>query len=84
VAKFTYLIPLSLLILCKISFLIVGLEMSSLRTLVLGSLINDYLLFSYICRQEFKFRYEPCIFPCLTVGYIKHAVAGNEMYSERL
>jgi hypothetical protein len=37
VAKFTNLTPLSLLISCKLSFQIVGLKMSSLRTLALKS-----------------------------------------------
>jgi hypothetical protein len=37
VAKFTTLTPLSLLILCKLSFPIVGLKMSSLPTLALKS-----------------------------------------------
>jgi hypothetical protein len=77
VAKYTYLTPLSLLISCKVSFLIVGLEISSLPTLALGSLLNHYLLFLCICRQEIKSRYEPC----LTVGYVKHSVAGNEMHN---
>jgi hypothetical protein len=37
VAKFTTLIPLSLLILCKFLFSVVGLKMSSLPTLALKS-----------------------------------------------
>jgi hypothetical protein len=37
VAKFTTLTPLSLLTSCKISFLVVGLKMSSLPTLTIKS-----------------------------------------------
>jgi hypothetical protein len=41
VAKFTTLTPLSLLISCKLSFLTVGLKISSLPTFVFNSTGND-------------------------------------------
>jgi hypothetical protein len=44
VAKFTTVTPLSLIISCKLSFLIVGLNVSSLHTLALKSPKNVHMV----------------------------------------
>jgi hypothetical protein len=53
VAKFTTLTPLSLLISCKLSFPIVGLQMSSLPTLALKSPNNFHMTFREFIEHTF-------------------------------
>jgi hypothetical protein len=55
VAKFTIIIPLSLLILCKLLFPIVGLKMSSLPNFALNLLKNYHMVFRKFIEYMFQY-----------------------------